>query len=367
MTSQQRSCSLQTPQIILNKTIHTQSQPIINTTEEEKFRYVSPWIRPYLYLARLDKPIGTWLLLLPCGWGAAFAAGAGAIPSPTLALAFIAGAVAMRGAGCVVNDMWDVKYDKMVERTKTRPLAAGTLTMKQAAGFLAAQCMVGLATLPVIGGLNTAAIAFASLPFVVVYPLMKRFTNWPQAVLGITFNWGIYVGYASVQNAVDLSVLLPLHIAGVAWTIFYDTIYAHQDKTDDVKIGVKSTALHFGDNTTQILAVFGAITVVGLAVAGYNNNQTLPYYLVAVLGPALHFLWQLKTVDYSSRASCMAKFISNKNVGLLVLAGICLGNLMKPKMIETDGVNTQVSDNVTKHPEYMWKWGEKELKNVISF
>lgn len=208
-----------------------------------------PALQHYAHLARLEKPIGTWLLLLPCYWGAALVSPQGA-PALSLCAALAVGAVAMRGAGCTINDLWDRDFDRRVARTQTRPLASGAVSAPQALAFTALQCLVGLAVLPAIGDLRVAAVAMAAVPLVVAYPLMKRYTNWPQAVLGLTFNWGLWVGAAAAVGVENLAPHAPalalLHLGGVAWTIFYDTVYALQDTQDDKEIGVKSTALHFG-------------------------------------------------------------------------------------------------------------------------
>ncbi|KAL9973843.1 hypothetical protein ACROYT_G020349 [Oculina patagonica] len=286
-----------------------------------------PAIQPYLRLIRFDKPIGTWLLYLPCTWSIGLAASPGSLPDFKLLTLFGIGALVMRGAGCTINDMWDVDFDKKVARTISRPLAAGYLTRFQALVFLGAQLSVGLS---ILLSLNNYSIILgaASLGLVVTYPLMKRITYWPQAVLGLTFNWGALLGYAAVQGSCDWSVCLPLYFAGINWTLIYDTIYAHQDKTDDILIGVKSTALLFGDQTKVWLTGFSALMLSSLALVGLNSEQTWPYF--AGLGcVASHLTWQIKTVDLSKSPDCLSKFKSNKWLGLILFASIVGGTLVK--------------------------------------
>jgi 4-hydroxybenzoate polyprenyltransferase len=192
--------------------------------------------QPYLYLARLDKPIGTMLLLWPCLWGVALGSSSGSFPDPLLCSQFALGALIMRSAGCTINDMWDRDFDKHVSRTSTRPLASGILTMKQAGIFLVAELLAGFGVLVSLD-YSCFWLAMASMPLVVLYPAMKRFTNWPQFVLGMTFNWGALVGYTAVTHVTEWSYVLPLYTAGVFWTLVYDTIYAYQDVPDDKKLG----------------------------------------------------------------------------------------------------------------------------------
>jgi len=221
--------------------------------------YLPPSLRPYAHLARLDKPIGTFLLLHPCLWSTALATTPlGCTPDLSLCALFGLGSFLMRGAGCTINDMWDSNYDRNVERTKSRPLASGELTYPQAWTFLALQLSAGLGVLLSLPHLEQCFVwGVASLPLVATYPLMKRYTNYPQLALGMTFNWGAIMGWVAVRGDVDWSVVAPLYASGVAWTLVYDTLYAHQDKKDDVKLGLKSTALTFGeDGTKPILTAF---------------------------------------------------------------------------------------------------------------
>src|ERR1700675_4183790 len=226
-----------------------------------------PWSRPYLRLSRLDRPIGSWLLLMPCWWSAALAAGViGEIRQLPLVVAlFFIGAFAMRGAGCTGNDITDRDLDARVERTRSRPIPAGQVSVPQALVFLVAQALIGLA---VLLQFNRFAIAtgIASLVIVAVYPFMKRIIWWPQIVLGLAFSWGALMGFAVTLERIDAAALL-LYAGSIAWVIGYDTIYAHQDAEDDALIGVKSTALLFGARTHRALIVFYGLAVVLIGVA----------------------------------------------------------------------------------------------------
>ena len=209
-------------------------------------------MQPYAQLMRLDRPIGWWLLLLPCWWGLFLAqiARGGGLPNLWFAFLFLLGAIIMRGAGCTLNDIVDRNYDGLVARTKGRPIPSGRVSVKQAQIFLVSQCLLGLVILLQFNP-YTIVLASASLLIVVIYPFMKRVTHWPQLVLGLAFNWGALVGWSAVQNSLAWPPLV-LYLGGIFWTLGYDTIYAHQDKEDDVLIGVKSTALQFGENTSRL-------------------------------------------------------------------------------------------------------------------
>lgn len=289
-------------------------------------------VQPYLRLMRLDKPIGTWLLYLPCTWSIGLAADPGCLPDLRMLTLFGVGALLMRGAGCTINDMWDKDFDKKVSRTATRPIASGDITRFQALVFLGGQLSLALG---VLLSLNYYSIALgaASLSLVVTYPLMKRITYWPQFILGLTFNWGALLGWSAVKGSCDWSVCLPLYVSGVMWTLIYDTIYAHQDKDDDLKVGVKSTALRFQENTKLWLSGFTGAMLSGLLLAGVNADQTAPYYC-AVSAVALHLAHQIYSVDINRPEDCWKKFASNRNLGLLLLLGIVAGNLWKKRSDE---------------------------------
>jgi 4-hydroxybenzoate polyprenyltransferase len=278
-------------------------------------RFLPAAARPYARLARLDRPIGTWLLLLPCWWGTALASAGGATRWDLFVL-FAIGAVAMRGAGCVVNDMWDRDIDRKVARTATRPLASGEVGMPGAFGFLGALLLIGLAVLLQLPW-PAIVTGVAVMGVVVLYPLAKRVTFWPQFVLGIAFNWGALVGWAAVQGRIETPALL-LYAAGILWTLAYDTIYAHQDKRDDAEIGVKSTALLFGRHTKPALAAFFAGTILLLIAAGIAVSAAWPYY-AALVAASLQFVWQVATLDPDDPKDCLAKFKSNRDSGLAIV------------------------------------------------
>lgn len=276
--------------------------------------------RPYLRLIRIDRPIGTWLLLFPCWWSLALAASAqGNRPDARLIVLFALGALIMRGAGCVLNDLADREIDAQVARTAARPIASGQVSVFQALAFLAALLLAGLA---ILLQLNPFAIALgaASLLLVAVYPLMKRVTYWPQAWLGLTFNWGALLGWAAARGEVSAPAFW-LYAAGIAWTLGYDTIYAHQDKEDDVLVGVKSTALKFGAATKPWLAGFYGLTLVLMTAAMLTAGLDWPALLGVALAAA-HFSWQIATLDTGSATNCLIRFKSNRFVGWLILGGI---------------------------------------------
>ena len=199
-------------------------------------------LQPYLRLIRADRPIGSWLLFWPCGWGLGMAVPAGGLPDLGLIALFGTGALIMRGAGCTINDMWDKDIDSRVTRTRDRPITSGQLTMFDALVFLGGQLGLGLLILLQLNWYSVL-LGASSMGLVVLYPVMKRFTYWPQLVLGLAFNWGALLGWSAVNGACNWSVCLPRYVAGISWTIIYDTIYDHQDKFDDIVLGIKSTAL----------------------------------------------------------------------------------------------------------------------------
>ncbi|XP_070820834.1 4-hydroxybenzoate polyprenyltransferase, mitochondrial [Chaetodon trifascialis] len=286
-------------------------------------------VQPYLRLMRLDKPIGTWLLYLPCTWSIALASDPGCLPHLGMLTLFGTGSLLMRGAGCTINDMWDKDFDRKVSRTATRPIASGEIPQMHALVFLGGQLSLALGVLLCLN-YYSIALGAASLSLVITYPLMKRITYWPQVVLGLTFNWGALLGWAAVKGSCDWSVCLPLYFSGVMWTLIYDTIYAHQDKEDDVVAGVKSTALRFQEQTKPWLSGFTVAMMSGLVAAGVNAEQTLPYYAVLSI-VAIHLTHQIYTVDINKPEDCWKKFVSNRNLGLLLFLGIVAGNLWKER------------------------------------
>jgi 4-hydroxybenzoate polyprenyltransferase len=279
------------------------------------------WSRPYLRLSRLDRPIGSWLLLLPCWWSAALAAGTGHDIGrlPVIVVLFLIGAFAMRGAGCTWNDITDRDLDARVERTRSRPIPAGQVSVAQAAGFLVLQALVGLI---VLLQFNRFAIVtgIASLLIVAVYPFMKRITYWPQIVLGLAFSWGALMGFAVTFGRIDATALA-LYAGSIAWVIGYDTIYAHQDAEDDALIGIKSTALLFGARTRPALMVFYGLAVVLIGVAlALAGAGWLAWLGLAAF--AAHLIWQIETLEIGDPKLCLRIFKSNRNAGLVLFAGL---------------------------------------------
>jgi 4-hydroxybenzoate polyprenyltransferase len=299
-------------------------------------RYAPPPFKPYLRLARADRPIGAWLLLWPCWWSIALAAphaasndyggwNAGAWPNPVLLVLFLIGAMVMRAAGCTFNDIVDKDFDGKVARTRARPIPSGAVSVRNAVAFLMVECVVGLFVLLC---LNRAAILLgvASLGLVAIYPFMKRFTYWPQIFLGLAFNWGAILGWAAVTGRVAWPALA-LYLGGIAWTLVYDTIYAHQDKEDDLLIGVKSTALLFGAATKIWLAGFAILTMIGIWAAGWLAGEGIAFYAVSILAAA-HLAWQVATLKIDDGGDCLKKFRANHLFGALVFAAIVAGNLI---------------------------------------
>ena len=285
---------------------------------------------------RLDKPTGIHLLFLPCSWSIAMASYSHAIPIQTtlwtLGL-FSVGSIVMRGAGCTINDLWDQKIDQKVSRTQDRPIAAGLISNRNAIVFLGAQLSLGLG---VLTQLNTYSILLgaASLPFVVLYPLMKRITFWPQAFLGITFNWGSFLGWAAMIGSCDWYVLLPLYLSAIQWTLFYDTIYALQDLKDDKIAGVKSTAQRFESHIHAWLSAFALGTVTCLGIAGYQNDQTLIYY-TGILMAGIHFMWQISQIRLSNVQNASILFSSNVKTGWIIFASIVMDEVIKRRKEQT--------------------------------
>ncbi len=275
----------------------------------------------YLKLMRLHQPTGIWLLLWPCWWSIALTTQSH-FPSLTLLGLFLLGAIVMRGAGCVINDIIDRKIDAQVVRTKNRPLASGALTLSDALILLAILCFIGLF---VLVNLNIAAIIIGFLFFipVCVYPFMKRWIAWPQIFLGLTFNAGAVVGWAAVSGwEIPLSALI-LYLSGIFWTLGYDTIYAHQDKKDDMRIGVKSTAVNMREKTKSYIYAFYLIEIMLLIVVGWLVFTVPPYVFYGGVGVAFgHLMWQVKSADLDNPMDCMNKFKSNVMFGWIVFFAI---------------------------------------------
>jgi 4-hydroxybenzoate polyprenyltransferase len=288
-------------------------------------RYLPAWARPYGRLARWDRPIGTWLLMLPCWWSAALGSGQNWPNLIGWMALFAIGAFAMRGAGCTWNDIVDRKIDARVERTRGRPLPAGEVKLRDAVIWMALQSLVGVA---ILFKLNKTAggVALLSVAIIAIYPTMKRFTSWPQAVLGLAFNWGALVGYAAVTGTLSWATVA-LYWGGVSWTLVYDTIYAMQDQRDDSIIGVRSTARHFGDKPRRWLTLFAGAAVLCWTIAGVLAHLQ-PIYYGGVALIALHFGWQIAFLKPDDPADCLARFKSNAYVGLLLTAAIVAAHLL---------------------------------------
>lgn len=283
------------------------------------------WSRPYLRLSRADRPIGTWLLLLPCWWGVLLAALSGGDFRRFdlwIIIACAMGAWLMRGAGCTWNDITDRKIDAQVERTRSRPIPSGQVSVRGAATWMGLQALIAFGILLTF---NTYAIALGigSLALVMIYPFAKRFTWWPQVFLGLAFNWGALLAWTAHAGQLEWPAVI-LYIAGISWTLFYDTIYAYQDTEDDALIGVKSTARLFGSNSHKWLSAFMMISVMLLAIAiirALLDNSNPLVMVIALGGPwafGWHLAWQMRTLDIDNPDICMRLFRANRNSGLII-------------------------------------------------
>ena len=290
-------------------------------------RFAPLFARPYLRLARIERPIGWWLLLLPCWWSSALAANAAGMPYPVLLhlTLFLIGAIAMRGAGSTYNDIVDRDLDAQVARTRDRPLPSGRVSLKGAIVFVLFQCLVGLLVLLQFNGF-TIMLGFASLGIVMLYPFAKRFVWMPQIVLGLCFAWGALIGWAAIFGSLAWPAIL-LYAAAICWTIGYDTIYAIQDIEDDEIVGIKSAARYFGEHVRSAVAGFyvaaSLLVFAALALAGVSA--------FAYLGAALfagHLAWQVITMDRDDGARALMLFRSNRDAGLLLFAGLALSPLL---------------------------------------
>jgi 4-hydroxybenzoate polyprenyltransferase len=286
------------------------------------------WSRPYLRLARLDRPIGSWLLLMPCWWSAALAAGIAhdLKALPLQIVLFFLGSFAMRGAGCTWNDITDRDLDARVERTRSRPIPAGQVSVRQALVFLAAQVLIGLI---VLLQFNRFAVftGIASLAIVVVYPFMKRITWWPQVVLGLAFSWGALMGFAATFGRLDATAFV-LYAGSIAWVIGYDTIYAHQDAEDDALIGVKSTARLFAEKTHVALVVVYTLAVILIGIALQLAGAQLAAW-IGLAAFAAQLVWQIRRLRIDDPALCLRLFKSNRDAGLLLFAGFLIDAAMR--------------------------------------
>ena len=285
-------------------------------------------IRPYIRLARFDRPIGTWLVLFP-GWWSLLFAGFDPLDEPGrhiyllwLFLLFGLGAIVMRGAGCILNDVFDKDYDSKVARTSDRPLPSGEISTIKALVFMAVLSVLGLAIL-IQFNFFAIIIGASSLLVVFVYPLMKRITHWPQLILGLAFNWGALLGWATVKGEIGSSALV-LYISGIFWTLGYDTIYALQDKKDDLIAGVKSSALKLNENTKFWLFIFYFLATVSLLLMG-GLLQLNSIYFVLVLLSSFQLFWQVLFLKVDNPKSCLGMFHANKLFGWLILCAVFFG------------------------------------------
>ena len=278
------------------------------------------YTRPYLRLARLDRPIGSWLLLMPCWWSVGLAGMHNdRFPSLWHIGLFFIGAFAMRGAGCTWNDLVDRDLDGRVERTRSRPIPSGQVTVAQATMFMVAQALIGFLVLIQFNRF-TVATGIASLLVVVIYPFMKRITYWPQIFLGLAFSWGALMGWPATFGRLDWPAIV-LYAGSILWVIGYDTIYAHQDRDDDLLIGIKSTALLFGDRTATMLATFYAGAIVLIAAAGFMAGGGI-VFTIGIVAFAAHLAWQVARLDIDDPAHCLVLFKSNRDAGLILFGAM---------------------------------------------
>jgi 4-hydroxybenzoate polyprenyltransferase len=281
-----------------------------------------PFARPYLRLARLDRPIGSWLLLMPCWWSVGLAGmRVEQFPSLWHIVLFFIGAFAMRGAGCTWNDLVDRNLDRLVERTRSRPIPSGQVTVAEATAFMVAQALIGFLVLIQFNRF-TVFTGLASLLVVAIYPFMKRITYWPQIVLGLAFSYGALMGWPAAFGRLDWPAIV-LYAGSISWVIGYDTIYAHQDREDDLLIGIKSTALLFGENTRPMLAGFYSGAVVLIGIAGLTAGGGL-IFVLGLIAFAAHLAWQVVRLDINDSAHCLKLFKSNRDAGLILFGAMLL-------------------------------------------
>jgi 4-hydroxybenzoate polyprenyltransferase len=281
-----------------------------------------PFARPYLRLARLDRPIGSWLLLMPCWWSVGLAGmRVEQFPSLWHVVLFFIGAFAMRGAGCTWNDLVDRNLDRLVERTRSRPIPSGQVTVAEATAFMVAQALIGFLVLIQFNRF-TVFTGLASLLVVAIYPFMKRITYWPQIVLGLAFSYGALMGWPAAFGRLDWPAIV-LYAGSISWVIGYDTIYAHQDREDDLLIGIKSTALLFGENTRPMLAGFYSGAVVLIGIAGLMAGGRL-IFVLGLIAFAAHLAWQVVRLDINDSAHCLKLFKSNRDAGLILFGAMLL-------------------------------------------
>ena len=276
--------------------------------------------RPYTRLARLDRPVGIWLTLFPC-WAALFQAAHG-LPDVRQLAVFTLGALLMRSAGSTINDIVDRKFDGHVERTRFRPLASGQIGIGQAVTFLTIELALAASLLLFLTP-YTRLVALCVLPLVFVYPFCKRFTHWPQAVLGAAFNWGMLMAWAEIAGAIPAGAVL-MWAGAIAWQIGYDTVYAYVDVKDDTRLGLKSTAILFGERGKRIIGLFYASTIAAWSVGGWLSGMSLPYAF-GMLVIAAHLAWQVRRIDLARPDVNYRLFLANILTGLLLAASSLVG------------------------------------------
>lgn len=309
----------------MQHTTSTSTRPDLTDMRPDDWvaRYLPASWGPYARLCRLDRPVGTWLTLLPCI--AALIQAAGGWPDLWRLLIFSFGALLMRGVGCCFNDIFDRDFDHQVERTRFRPLTSGQLSLRNALIFVFVQLVIGALLLLAINEFSRW-LALLLVPFIVVYPLCKRFTHWPQAVLGIAFNWGMLMAWSDTQNVLPLAAIA-MWLGAVTWQIAYDAIYGYIDMEDDLKLGLKSAAIRFGDQGKQWLSGFYAVTMLLWVWAGYVMGMSWAYFIVmAAIG--LHLAWQITQFDPRRRESGLPLFRANMTVGVLLVVAALGGTLL---------------------------------------
>jgi len=290
--------------------------------------YAPPGMRPFLRLARIDRPIGWWLLLLPCWWSVALAAGGTGqrLPDPVLLVLFLIGAVAMRAAGSTYNDIVDRDLDRKVERTRNRPLASGAVSVRAAVVFCCVLVMVGALVLLSLNRFSVV-LGLCSLVPVALYPFMKRITSWPQVMLGLAFSWGALIGWSSVTASLSAAPVC-LYIAAIAWTMGYDTIYAVQDIEDDAIAGIRSTALLFGDRTRLAVSIMYAVAVL-FAGLSFDLAQSGIFAWAGLVAFAVHLGFQSTRISMDNRDRALRLFQSNRDAGLILFAGLAADAFMR--------------------------------------
>ena len=297
--------------------------------------YIPKGLRPYFKLSRLDRPIGSWLLIIPCWWGVFLSTNVNPMllsgNSLYILIACYIGGLLMRGAGCTWNDITDAKLDAKVFRTKNRPIPAGQVSKSQAFLWLVLQCSLALLILVTFNRL-AIILGFLSILTVIIYPFAKRFTYWPQFFLGISFNWGILLAYAANGGTLDY-FSVGLYLSAIAWTIFYDTIYSFQDIEDDKEVGIKSTGILFETNPKRYLATF--IVIISL-IAGptfyfLSNGDPIQIFVLTtgIFFFCLHLTFQLLKLDYKNPKNCLATFKSNRTAGLILTGFMIVATLTK--------------------------------------